>query len=60
MPQVDRITLFVWIFNDLQPPVDRLKSLVGRVQLPKTVNYRCKTVTDILTDQGGKTDDSCR
>ena len=29
-------------FNDLQPPVDRLKSLIGRVQPPKTVNYSCK------------------
>ena len=29
-------------FNDLQLPVDRLKSLIGRVQPSETVDYRCK------------------
>ena len=28
--------------SPLQPPVDRLKSLIGSVQPVKTVNYSCK------------------
>lgn len=42
------------VFSDLQLPVDRLKSLIGRVQPSETVDYRCKTDADTLTDQGGK------